>query len=112
MAGPDDVSTSDVAPYPADWEADVVLRDGGTAHLRPIAPSDADALQAFHMAQSERSTYLRFFAALQRLSDRDLERFTNVDYVDRVALIAVQSLPGGAPGTDGSEPTEQIIGVA
>ena len=22
--------------YPAHWEADVVLRDGGTAHLRPI----------------------------------------------------------------------------
>ena len=24
--------------YPAHWEADVVLRDGGTAHLRPILP--------------------------------------------------------------------------
>ena len=38
--------------YPAHWEADVVLRDGGTAHLRPIVPSDADALQTMHRAQS------------------------------------------------------------
>ena len=40
------------SPYPEHWEADVVLRDGGTAHLRPITPADADALQAFHVAQS------------------------------------------------------------
>ena len=30
--------------YPAHWEADVVLRDGGTAHLRPIRPYDAERL--------------------------------------------------------------------
>ncbi len=75
--------------YPAHWEADVVLRDGGTAHLRPIRPADAEALQAFHMRQSPESVYLRFFAPMPRLSDRDLERFTHVDYGDRVALIAL-----------------------
>jgi acyl-CoA synthetase (NDP forming)/RimJ/RimL family protein N-acetyltransferase len=74
--------------YPAHWEADVVLRDGGTAHLRPITPDDADALQRFHLAQSPRSIYLRFFAPMPRLSDRDLERFTHVDHRDRVALVA------------------------
>ncbi|HEY8721282.1 GNAT family N-acetyltransferase, partial [Pengzhenrongella sp.] len=114
MACPEDVSTVPVAPYPADWEADVVLRDGAAAHLRPITPSDAAALQAFHIGQSERSTYLRFFAALQRLSDRDLVRFTTVDHHDRVALIAVQSGPGaaGSSAAETSEPDEQIIGVA
>ncbi|RYV50338.1 GNAT family N-acetyltransferase [Pengzhenrongella frigida] len=112
MAGPDDVSSALGASYPGDWEADVVLRDGATAHLRPIAPTDADALQAFHVGQSERSTYLRFFAPLQRLSERDLARFTNVDHRDRVALIIVQDLPPD-PGVDpaGAGPREQIIGV-
>ncbi|HEX5534340.1 MAG TPA: GNAT family N-acetyltransferase [Actinomycetales bacterium] len=75
--------------YPAHWEADVVLRDGGTAHLRPITPADAEALQAFHMGQSPESIYLRFFAPMPRLSDRDLERFTHVDYDARVALVAL-----------------------
>ncbi|WP_066589003.1 bifunctional acetate--CoA ligase family protein/GNAT family N-acetyltransferase [Cellulomonas timonensis] len=95
----DDASGDQPVPYPAGWEADVVLRDGSTTHVRPIRPTDADALQAFHVAQSERSTYLRFFATLTRLPDRDLARFTHVDHDDRVALVAVTA-------------DEQIIGVA
>lgn len=75
--------------YPRHWEADVVLRDGSTTHVRPIRPEDADALQAFHVGQSETSTFLRFFAPLERLPDRDLDRFTHVDHRDRVALVAV-----------------------
>src|SRR5579859_5814533 len=76
-----------VSAYPQHWEADVVLRDGGTAHLRPIRPSDAEALQAFHLGQSENSVYLRFFSYKARLSDAELKRFTEVDYRDRVALV-------------------------
>ncbi|MGV8965162.1 MAG: GNAT family N-acetyltransferase [Cellulomonas sp.] len=110
MSDPDVVSTSPGAAYPSDWEADVVLRDGATAHLRPIAPTDAEALQAFHVGQSERSTYLRFFAPLQRLSERDLVRFTTVDHRDRVALIIVQG-GAGEPGAEAGEAREQIIGV-
>jgi acyl-CoA synthetase (NDP forming)/RimJ/RimL family protein N-acetyltransferase len=73
--------------YPEYWEADVVLRDGGTAHLRPIHPSDADAVQAFHVGQSQRSIYMRFFAFKSKLSGKELKRFTEVDYRDRVALV-------------------------
>lgn len=96
--------------YPAAWEADVVLRDGSTTHLRPIRPTDADALQAFHRAQSERSTYLRFFANLEELPERDLVRFTTVDHQDRVALVAVAPAPAAAE--PGEYAGEQIIGVA
>ena len=73
--------------YPREWEADVLLADGGVAHLRPIRPSDADRLVAFYERVSPESKYLRFFAPYPRLSDRDVERFTEVDYVDRVAFI-------------------------
>ena len=75
--------------YPSHWEADIALRDGSAAHLRPILPTDADALQDFHQRQSEQSRYLRFFAAMPTLSRRDLDRFTHVDHVDRVALVAL-----------------------
>ena len=75
--------------YPAHWEADIALRDGSAAHLRPILPSDAEALQEFHQRQSEQSRYLRFFAPMPRLSSRDLDRFTHVDHVDRVAFIVL-----------------------
>ncbi|GIG41006.1 GNAT family N-acetyltransferase [Cellulomonas phragmiteti] len=103
--GPATATGSVGAPYPAGWEADVVLTDGSTTRLRPIRPDDADALQAFHVAQSERSTYLRFFASLERLPDRDLERLVTVDHVTRVALVAVSGSPeAGTP--------ERILGVA
>lgn len=75
-------------PYPAHWEADVVLKDGGVAHVRPIRPQDAPAVHAFHDAQSPESIYLRFFAPLPHLSEKDVARFTQVDYVDRVGLVA------------------------
>ncbi len=78
---------ADLPPRAAGWAADVALRDGGAAHLRPITPADADALQAFHVRQSPRSTYLRFFAEMPRLSGADLERFTTVDHSERVALV-------------------------
>jgi acyl-CoA synthetase (NDP forming)/RimJ/RimL family protein N-acetyltransferase len=73
--------------YPREWEADVLLADGGVAHLRPIRPSDADRLVAFYERVSPESKYLRFFVPYPRLSNRDVKRFTEVDYVDRVAFI-------------------------
>ncbi|TDD71580.1 GNAT family N-acetyltransferase [Jiangella aurantiaca] len=77
----------EAAVYPAHWEADVVLSDGATAHLRPIVPADAARLVEFYARVSDRSKYYRFFAPYPRLTSRDIERFTNVDHRDRVALI-------------------------
>ncbi|ALO67382.1 GCN5 family acetyltransferase [Arthrobacter alpinus] len=78
----------ELAPeYPAHWEADVVLRDGGTAHLRPMRADDADAVQTFHMAQSQNSIYLRFFTYKSKLTPKELRRFTELDYRDRVAFV-------------------------
>lgn len=76
--------------YPAHWEADVVLRDGSTAHLRPIRPDDAEELARMHRQQSQTSIYLRFFTYKSSLSSKELQRFTQVDYRDRVALIVLR----------------------
>ncbi|WP_147917318.1 GNAT family N-acetyltransferase [Ruania zhangjianzhongii] len=78
---------ADSPSYPEHWEADVVLRDGSTMRIRPIHPEDGDALQRFHARQSPESVYLRFFAPLTRLPERDLHRFTHVDHHERVALV-------------------------
>jgi GNAT superfamily N-acetyltransferase len=67
---------------------DVTLADGTTAHVRAICPGDADALRAFHSRLSPESIVLRFFGPHPRLSDAEVERFTHVDGVDRVALVA------------------------
>ncbi|MFC4497802.1 GNAT family N-acetyltransferase [Streptomyces ovatisporus] len=80
--------TPEEPAYPAHWEADVVLRDGGTALIRPITPDDAQRLVSFYERVSDESKYYRFFAPYPRLSDRDVRRFTHHDYVDRVGLAA------------------------
>lgn len=85
------VKLEPVPVYPAYWEADVVLRDGGTANLRPMTPQDADAVQAFHMAQSQNSVYLRFFTYKAKLTTKELKRFTELDYTDRVAFVITRS---------------------
>ena len=58
-------------------------------HLRPITPDDAARLVAMHSRLSDRTIYFRFFASYRTLSDRDVERFTHVDYRDRVAFVAL-----------------------
>jgi GNAT superfamily N-acetyltransferase len=73
---------------PPHWESDVVLADGGTVHVRPIRPADAEALVDFHAGLSDETVYLRFFGPKPELDPVTADRFTNVDHVDRVALVA------------------------
>lgn len=72
--------------YPRHWEADVVLSDGGTVHLRPITPDDAPAIVALHGRLSERTRYFRYFGPYPRIPERDLRRFSVVDHRGRVAF--------------------------
>lgn len=81
------MAESEQPPYPAHWEADVVLRDGATAHLRPVLPTDRDALERMYAGQSEQTIYLRFFTYKSALTAKELTRFTTVDHTDRVAFV-------------------------
>ncbi|MFD8302001.1 GNAT family N-acetyltransferase [Streptomyces sp. NPDC059690] len=107
---------SDRHEYPAHWEADVVLRDGGTARIRPITVDDADRLVSFYEQVSDESKYYRFFAPYPRLSAKDVHRFTHHDFVDRVGLAAtvggefiatVRYDRIGADGTPASAPADE-----
>lgn len=77
------------APAPQHWHADVLASDGGVVRLRPITPDDADELQRFHTALSERTRYLRYFGPYPRISPKDLYRTTHLDHRDRVGLVIV-----------------------
>ena len=82
--------TGPVPPgYPAAWEADVVLADGGTAHVRPIRPDDGPRLVDFHGRQSAESIYFRYFTPRPHLPEPEVERLTHVDYADRMAFVAL-----------------------
>jgi GNAT superfamily N-acetyltransferase len=79
---------ADPPAYPSDLERDVVSDASTRYHLRPIRPADAPGLIAFHHHLAARSVYLRFFSFHPELSAREVERFTCVDYIDRLALVA------------------------
>jgi len=73
--------------YPSELESTERLRDGSEFRFRPIRMTDGEAMTAFHDSLSPRSVYRRFFSAHPRLSVGEVERFTHVDYVDRMAFV-------------------------
>ena len=80
---PPDVTTSK-------WATSVVLGSGDTAYIRPLTADDKAALADFHQRQSPESIYRRYFSPKPELNARELEHFTDIDMVNRVAL-AVES---------------------
>lgn len=74
---------------PRTLTCDVVTSEGLRYSVRPIRPDDAARLVAFHSRLSSRTCYLRFFSFHPVLTASEVERFTHVDYVDRLALVAV-----------------------
>jgi RimJ/RimL family protein N-acetyltransferase len=88
-----------------------MLRDGRTVEIRALRPADRDALAEAVSRMSDESMYRRFFAPKRHFSEREVEFYTNPDFVDHVALVAVleenghSAIVGGAryvvtePGT-------------
>ncbi len=81
------MNLSSPGPESVEHEADVLLADGSTAHVRAIRPNDASRLIAFHRRLSPRTVILRYLGPHPVLSEREAEHFANVDGTDRVALI-------------------------
>jgi len=79
-----------------------LLRDGTSVRVRSIRPDDRERLAALFGRLSAQSVYYRFFGAKKRLSDDELRRFTELDGVERAAVVATLRRDGD----------EQIIGVA
>jgi acetate---CoA ligase (ADP-forming) len=82
---------SATARYPVEREADVVLRDGSTAHVRPVRLSDQLAIRAFLDGISPESIAFRFFGAANL--DWVTAWSLDVDYADRFALVAETGSP-------------------
>jgi len=65
------------------------LRDGRLVRLRGIQPSDRDLLREGLHHLSPQSAYYRFFGAKRELSESELDYFTQIDFVNHVALLAL-----------------------
>ena len=83
--------------YPTHREADVVLRDGSTVHVRPVRPEDEPALTRFLQGLSARSRWLRFFSGAPNI-EQAVRWATEVDYDRRYGLVALAGLDGAVIG--------------
>jgi acetate---CoA ligase (ADP-forming) len=72
---------------PRHHEADVVLRDGSSVHVRPVRATDALAVRAFFERLSPESISLRFFSSFPDL-DRAVHWATEIDDQHRYGLVA------------------------
>ena len=92
------------AEYPAYREADVVLRDGSTVHLRPVRTGDEAALLELFEGLSDDSRTFRFFSGASDLAAAARE-LSEVDYARRYGLVATRGEAGGpAESGDGGRP--------
>ncbi len=73
--------------YPAHREADVVLRDGSTAHIRPVRPEDEKRVLAFYESLSAEARKLRFFGEAVDLATA-ARTDVSADYVNDCTLVA------------------------
>lgn len=74
----------------------LALRDGSKVRVRAIRPDDIERLRAFHASLSFETIVYRFFRALPELPADLAQRFTHVDYCDRMALVATQGVGADA----------------
>lgn len=78
-----------IHPYPAHLAKTIQLNDGTDIVIRPIRPEDAEIEAQFIRDLSPEAKYFRFMNSVQELSQEMLVRFTQIDYHNEMALIAV-----------------------
>jgi acetyl coenzyme A synthetase (ADP forming)-like protein len=89
------------AAYPSWRETDVVLRGGGTVHVRPARPEDQDRLEDYFISLSDESRRLRFWGPTVDVREQ-AARAVRIDYTDHLTLLA----------TEGVGPGERFVGGA
>ena len=75
--------------FDSKYKEQVLLNDGTRATLRLVQPSDHDLWIDGFSRLSDQSRYNRFCAAKKRLTEKEIQYFTNVDHENHFAILAV-----------------------
>ncbi|HEU4924607.1 MAG TPA: GNAT family N-acetyltransferase [Burkholderiales bacterium] len=79
---------------PGEYRVSEILRDGGRLEVRALKPQDRDGLVAAAGRSSGETLALRFFSPKRGFTEKEIEFYTNVDFVSHVALVAVVEQAG------------------
>ncbi len=81
--------------YPKELEHYDTLRDGTEIFFRPVKPTDEAALSEMLYSLSISSLRKRFFTHTQTFPHKDVQRLTNLDYKNELAIVGVVPGPSG-----------------
>lgn len=76
-------------PKAAQFSATEPLRDGRRVEIRALRHEDRDGLEEAVGRASVESLRRRFFLIKRHFSEQEIEFFSNIDFVDHVALVVV-----------------------
>jgi GNAT superfamily N-acetyltransferase len=76
----------------------ISLRDGTRVKVRPVVPEDKQRFLDGFARLSPSSRYRRFLAPIDELTPEMLRAFTEVDYTDHFAYVALLAEQPGEPG--------------
>ncbi|MBE0534458.1 MAG: GNAT family N-acetyltransferase [Phycisphaerae bacterium] len=88
--------------YPDELEHYDTLRDGTQIFFRPIKPTDENALSEMLYSLSQASVKKRYFTHTKTFPHRDVQKLTNIDYQNELAVVGV--VPGPAE--------EEVVAIA
>ena len=88
--------------YPEELERRDTLRDGTEIFFRPVKPTDEPALSEMLYSLSNSSVQTRYFTHTITFPHKDVQKLTNIDYQQDLAIVGVVPGPGG----------EQIVAIA
>lgn len=92
----------DQISYPEELEKYDTLRDGTEIFFRPVKPTDESALSEMLYSLSGASVQKRYFTYTQTFPHKDVQKLTNIDYKQDLAIVGV------VPGPSG----DQIVAIA
>jgi acyl-CoA hydrolase len=92
----------DQVTYPEELERYETLRDGTEIFFRPVKPTDEPALSEMLYSLSEKSIRTRYMTHTVVFPHRDIQRLTNIDYRQDIAIVGV------IPNVSG----EEIVAIA
>ncbi len=80
--------------YPMEVATEHEMKNGLQVRLRPIKPSDEEAMRRFFYRFSKKSVYSRFFFPISTMPHDKIQAYVNIDYRDEMSLVALINEPG------------------
>ena len=81
--------------YPEELERYETLRDGTQIFFRPVKPTDEPALAEMLYSLSAESVRTRYFTRSMTFPHRAVQKLTNIDFRNDMAVVGVVPTPGG-----------------